>query len=162
MRKLAISSLIILLLSSCAGVPLELMELDKIRDKGGDLYTLIYYVGTEHKDIRRAVVLDMEGDGYEFKLDVEDFQYEILQSIDIGESLYEAEIFFRHEGSKGFKSSAIKTPDGQIAGYEMRPKFDKEFMGVEDLMQLSYHLNEKTGVIRVKIRLRASIKRLVY
>ena len=92
----------------------------------------------------------------------EDFQYEILQSIDIGESLYEAEIFFRHEGSKGYKSSAIKTPDGQIAGYEIRPKFDKEFMGVEDLMQLTYHLNEKTGEIKVKIRLRASIKRLVY
>lgn len=162
MKKLAIMFLLCALVTSCAGVPLELQETRKIRDKKGALYTLIYYVGTERKDIRRAVILDLEDDKYEFKLDVEDFQYEILQSIDVGESLYEAEIFFRHEGNKGFKKSAIRTPDGYVAGYELRPLFEKEFMGVEDLMQLSYHLNEKTGIIKIKIRLRASIKRLVY
>jgi len=162
MNRLSLILSVCLLVASCAGVPLQLEDKDKINDEAGSLYTLIYYLGTERDDIRRAVVLDLEGDRYVFRPGVEDFQYEILQSIDMGESLFEAEVFFRHEGNKGYKKSAIKTPDGHVAGYELRPMFDKEFMGVEDLMDLSYHLNEKTGVIKISIKLRASLKRLVY
>ena len=149
-------------LASCSGVPLKLNELKEVPKKKEERYTLIYFVGTEHRDIRRAVVLDIEDDAYRFKLTVEDFQYEILQTIDILESLYEAEIFFRHEGTEGYKKSAILSPEGYVVGYELRPMFVKDFMGVEDLMDLSYKLNEKTGEISIKIKLRASLSRIVY
>jgi hypothetical protein len=162
MKKAALIIMACLLLASCAGVPLMVNELPNIISRDDEVFTLIYFVGTERNDIRRAVVLDLEDDAYTIKPDVEAFEYEILQTIDIGESLYEAEIFFRHEGNKGYKKAAIITPDGHVAGYELRPQFEKEFMGVEDLMDLSYELDEKTGNIKIKIKLRASIKRLVY
>lgn len=162
MKRLAFIAFSCILLASCAGTPLKVVQLQSIPEKREPLFTLIYFVGTERYDVRRAVILDLEGDGYEFRPEVKDFEYEILQSISIPESLYEAEVFFQHQGIRGYSKSAILLPGGKVAGYELRPLYKKEFMGIKDLLKTSYYLDSKSGHIKIRISLRASLKRLVY
>jgi len=162
MKRLAFIILTSMLVASCSGIPLKVEELQRLPGNQGATFTLIYFVGTGRYDVRRAVILDLEDDIYEFKPIVEDFEFEILQNITVPEAIYEAELFFRHQGVKGYSSSAIILPGGNLAGYELRPLYNKKFMGVEDLLKMSYNLNSKTAIIGIDISLRASLKRLVY
>ena len=162
MRHLTAIAALLLLLSACAtGLPLKTNELETLPNGMEQLYTLIYFVGVDHSDVRRAVILDMEDDGYEFRPDVIDFQYEILQNVSLPESVYETEVFFRQEGVVGYKKSTILSLDDNIIGYEFRPQYNKNFMGVEDLMNMSYELAED-NTIHINIKVKKSMKKLFY
>lgn len=161
-RLIFIFSLAALLASCSMAVPLNKESLKELPPDDGDrLYTLIYFVGVHQSDVRRAVILDADGDGFNFLPEVEDFNYEILQDISLNEAVYEAEIFFHHVGVTGYNKARILERTGRTIGYEFRPTYHKEFMGVEDLLKVSYGLHKDMNV-SIHIRLKASLKRLVY
>lgn len=152
-----------MLLASCAtSISLKTDPLEEPPKDDERIFTLIYFVGTDKSDIRRAVILDVEGDKYTFRPRTEDFQYEILQNISIKESLYEAELFFKYEGNKGYNTSRVLGPDGALIGYELKPLYFEDFKGDEDILNISYSLNPETGLVQIKIKLKASLKRIVY
>ncbi len=143
-------------------IPLHKELLKEIPEDDGDsTYKLIYFVGVHQADVRRAVILDLDDDDFDFHPEVEDFNYEILQNVSLPEAIYESEIFFQNEGVAGYKKNRIIDPEGQLVGYELRPTYYEAFMGVEDLLVMSYKLH-KDKTISINIRLRASLKRLVY
>lgn len=161
MRKLALTTAIMLLSACSPGLQLNTTVLEQLPRETEPLYTLIYFVGIDHSDVRRAVILDLEEDDYLFRPEVIDFQYEILQNVSLPESIYETEVFFRQEGVAGYNKASVHSPDGQLIGYELRPLYSEEFMGIPDLLNMSYFL-QKDNSIRIKIQIKKSLKRLLY
>jgi hypothetical protein len=116
-------------------------------------FNLIYYVGTEREDIRRAVVLDVRGDEYEFIPSVEDFEYEILQDIPIWEAIYETKIFFGHHWfitTTVYKR--ILNLEGRAIGYELRPLYHSDMFRKKDVIAITYTVEEGNRV-SVEIKL---------
>ena len=108
------------------------------------MFTLIYYVGVNRNDRRRAVVLDREDDDIEFIPTVRDFEYEILQNVTIPEAVYEAEIFFGNESViYDYYFREVRGTDGQPIGYELRPVYYEDFFGYIDPLDISYQVNRK-------------------
>ena len=162
MKRALIIAAFFMLMSACAsGLPLNVSQLGGLPQEKEKLYTLIYFVGVDRSDVRRAVILDMEDDEYEFRPEVRDFEYEILQNVSLPESIYETEIFFRHEGVAGYNKSAVLSPEGDTIGYEFRPIYYKEFMGTPDLLKISYRLS-KDNTINIDIKVKKSLKQLYY
>lgn len=132
---------------SCAPAPrLAVSPVDDIRGAAG-YFTLIYYVGLKHGDIRNAVILDIEGDDYEFIPTVKDFQYEILQNITVGEALYETKVFFsENEDIIGVVYNEIFAPDGSVIGLELRPLYYPDIRGDEDILDIGFTMSKKKSV----------------
>lgn len=161
-----ITTLMIAALALCSCAPtialnVAPLEKESTKEVKGD-FTLIYFVGTQKNDIRRAVILDAEGDEFEFLPDVRDFEYEILQNVSIGEAIYEARIFFKHERNVttiGYYK--ILSPDGRLIGMEMRPGYRKEIYGDTDILDIDYAVNEHRQVL-IDIDIKSGLVRRLF
>ena len=121
------------------------------------LFKLIYYVGINRKDKRRAVILDLDDDGIDFIPTVRDFEYEILQNVSMEEATYEAEIFFMQEGIiEDYYFKKIIGPMGNIIGYEIRPTYVYGFYRDPDPLEIKYSLNRQR--VSVSIDLKGELK----
>ena len=127
------------MLGGCFGTPLNTKLLSEPPLKDERLFTLIYFVGLNREDIKRAVVLDLEGDKYNFTPRLRDFEYEILQNVTINEAIYETELFYRYEEViTGYVFQEILSVSGDLLGYELRPLYVKHIYGTEDILDISY------------------------
>jgi hypothetical protein len=159
MKRSAVILLSAFVLMACApvGKPVDSLLVDDISDAQG-LYTLIYYLGTKPKDVRYAIVLDRQGDQYEFIPKVKDFEYEILQDIPMKEALYEAKVFFQ---DRPFLMEPILErifDDNNVTiGYEIRPLYHKSIFGQKDVLAITYRLMEDNE-IQVRIALKPGLR----
>ncbi len=116
------------------------------------LFTLIYLLGRDMDDRRRAVILDLEGDGIEFIPTVPDFEYEILLSVSISEAIYETEIFFGHQAViTNYYFKRVLGPEGSIIGYEIRPTYVKNMYGNFDPLKIKYKFNRRRVSVTIGI-----------
>lgn len=139
------------------GTPLATRDLINAPADDHD-FTLIYYVGVDKGDPRRAVILDMETDGMEFIPAVREFEYEILQNVSMEEALYEAEIFFNHEPQiESYAFKAVLSETGRIMGYELRPYYKEALYGESDILKIEYTSKRKR--VNIEIGLKPSLKR---
>ncbi len=150
-RRIFAAALALALFSCAPTVRTEPLEsLSGLREK----LNLIYYVGTRRDDLGRAVVLDVLGDGYEFVPEVEDYEYEILQDISIGEAVYETRVFFgRYPFITGPVFKRILNEKGFPIGYEIRPRYHPKLFGKEDVLEINYH-SAKNNLVHIRIKLR--------
>jgi hypothetical protein len=159
MKRSAIIIVSAFVLLACApmGKPVDSLLVDDISDAQG-LYTLIYYLGTKPKDVRYAIVLDRQGDAYEFIPKVKDFEYEILQDVPVREALYEAQVFFRERPFlMGPLFERIFDDDNVTIGYEIRPLYHKSIFGQKDVLAVTYRLMEDNE-IQVRIALKPGLR----
>jgi len=126
-----------------------------------DAFTLIYFVGTDREDMRRAVILDLEGDGYTIQPEIDDLEYEILVNVSMGEAVYEAGVFFSQEPYIArFTRSAILAPDGEsVIGYELRPLYDPVFYNTDDILDIAYSLNVKRRIISLHVDIKRGLSK---
>jgi hypothetical protein len=148
MKRFLALLILSLILGGCFGGPLvtKIMKDPPIGDER--IYTLIYFVGVDRNDIKRAVILDLEGDKYNFSPRLRDFEYEILQNVTINEAIYESELFYRYEEViTGYLFVELFTTSGDMIGYELRPLYIKQIYGQEDILDVSYlHSGSKVKV----------------
>lgn len=129
----------LLVMGCVATAPLRTKPLEKLPKDDGHQYTLIYYLGTDPEDSRRAIIMDLEDDDYTFLPEVRDFEYEILQDLPVGEGVYEAVVFFRNEKVfVDFVAESILSPEGKHIGYEFRPLYSPEIYPDKDVLKLTY------------------------
>ncbi len=115
-------------------------------------FTLIYLLGEDSYDKRRAVILDLEGDGIEFIPEVPDFEYEILQNVSIAEAIYEAEIFFGHEAFiTNYYFKRVLGLRGTIIGYEIRPTYIERLYGTFDPLKIKYRFKGRSVSVSIKL-----------
>lgn len=145
-KRLITAALAVMVLSCAQPVILKTDPVKSLTDIN-ERFNLIYYVGTEREDVRRAVVLDVRGDEYEFIPAVEDFEYEILQDIPIWEAIYEAKVFF---GYHWFITTTvykrILDPEGRVVGYELRPLYHPDMFKKKDVIAIKYTMVEGNRV----------------
>ena len=155
--------LMALLLSACSGTSALMLKTEQIKDLPKDdrsRYTLMYYFGINRYDPRRLIVLDLEDDPYTMHYQLKDYEYEILQGVDVFDAHREAVTFFRSESKiTTLNYYKILDPEGKLAGYEIRPLFDKEFLGKADIMDVKYYLlDKKTGKVEVGVEVQSGLK----
>ena len=108
------------------------------------LFTLIYLLGRDKEDQRRAVILDFEDDGVEFIPTVPGYEYEILQSVSISEAIYETEIFFGHQAViTNYYFKRVLGPEGSVIGYEIRPTYVESMYGNFDPLKIEYKFKRR-------------------
>lgn len=130
-------------------------------EESDDAFTLIYFVGTDREDMRRAVILDLEDDEYTIQPEIDDLEYEILVNVSMGEAVYEAGVFYSQEPYIArFTRSAILAPDGeQVIGYELRPLYDPAFYGTDDILDIAYSLNVKRRIIALHVDIKRGLSK---
>ncbi len=116
------------------------------------LFTLIYLLGEDLYDKRRAVILDLEEDGIEFIPTVPHFEYEILQNVSISEAIYETEIFFGHEAFiTNYYFKKILGLRGRIIGYEIRPTYIESLYGSFDPLRIKYKFKRRRVSVSIEL-----------
>ncbi len=117
------------------------------------LFTLIYLLGRDRHDKRRAVILDLEEDGIEIIPTVPDFEYEILQSVSVAEAIYETEIFFGHQDViTNYYFKTVFGPNGNIIGYEIRPTYVESLYGSFDPLEIKYKYNRRRVSVSIGLK----------
>ncbi len=148
---------VFLVLGSCtAGRHLTIGQAGPAEVKG--TFTLILYGCRYRDDIENLAILDREGDRYSFKPYAPAFQYKTLSSIPAEDALKQAEQFVRC--SFFFRQSrlrALADPQGNIAGYEVRPLYSPLELGQDDVLDVRYRIDD--GTVTVFIQLWPNVER---
>jgi hypothetical protein len=148
----------VLLLASCAGG--RYLRAEPFRDRGeiSGRLTAIFYGGTSSSDLETAVILDMEGDGYEFVPRAPEFDYTVEKGLSPEEALHRAGYFLDwHPAFMAVYMKKVLAPDGAVIGYELRPLYRPFIHGLADVMDILYLLRED-GTVSVYIRLRPEVE----
>lgn len=121
------------------------------QEVGGNV-TLFLYGARYSDDIETLAVLDLEGDGYTFKVRAPDFDYKVKKGVPAGEALDEAlEFISFHRSFQSPRVSSILDPQGRTIGYEVRPLYRIIDFPYSDVLDVYYGLSD--GQVAVRIRL---------
>lgn len=151
----------LILLTSCAGG--RYLRVEPLRDakemRGS--YTTIFYGGTSSVDRETVVVMDVEGDDYEFVPRAPEFEYRVEKGLSAGDALQRAERFLRwYPDFMRVRMSRVLAVDGTVIGYEVRPLFLPFVYGRADILDILYLLKEDRTV-SVYVRLRPEVERSI-
>lgn len=115
-------------------------------------FTLILYGARYSDDIQTLAILDLEGDGYVFKVFAPDFDYKLKKGVPAKEVLAEAVQFVSfHRSFERSRISRIMDPQGGTIGYEVRPLYRIIDFPYSDVLDVHYGL--AGGEVTVRIRL---------
>jgi hypothetical protein len=115
-------------------------------------YTLILYGARYSDDIQTLAILDLEADGYTFKVYAPDFDYKIRKGVPAKEALAEAVQFVSfHRSFQRPRISRIMDLQGRTIGYEVRPLYHTIDFPYSDVLDVHYGL--AGGEVTVRIRL---------
>ena len=115
-------------------------------------FTLILYGGRHINDLETLVILDKEGDQYEFEPYAPEFDYKVKKGVTAGDALSEAKKFVSfHNAFWRSQLSRILDEKGNIIGYELRPLYRPFVYGRDDLLEVYYRV--KDGKVIAFIRL---------
>ena len=115
-------------------------------------FTLILYEGRHINDLETIVILDKEGDQYEFEPYAPEYDYKVKKGVTAGDALSEAKKFVSFHNAF-WRSQLSKIPDekGTTIGYELRPLYRPFVYGRDDLLEVYYRV--KDGKVIAFIRL---------
>jgi hypothetical protein len=154
-------SVAVLLLISCAGGRYLRVEPFTDANEMRGSYTAIFYGGTSSVDLETVVVLDLEGDGYEFVPRAPEFEYRVEEGLSREEALPRAERFLSwYPDFMRVRMSRVLAPDGTVIGYELRPLFRPFAYGWADILDVLYLLKEDRTV-SVYVRLKPEVERSI-
>jgi len=115
-------------------------------------FTLILYGGRHINDLETLVILDKEGDPYEFEPYAPEYDYKVKKGVSAGDALSEAKKFVSfHNAFWRSQLSKILDEKGTIIGFELRPLYRPFVYGRDDLLEVYYRV--KDGKVIAFIRL---------
>jgi len=115
-------------------------------------FTLILYGGRHINDLETLVILDKEGDRYEFEPYAPEYDYKVKKGVTAGDALSEAKKFVSfHNAFWRSQLSKILDEKGNIIGFELRPLYHPFVYGRDDLLEVYYRV--KDGKVIAFIRL---------
>ncbi|MBI5026737.1 MAG: hypothetical protein HZC12_08465 [Nitrospirae bacterium] len=124
------------------------------------VFTLILYGGRHSDDIETIVILDKEGDRYDFEPYAPEYDYKIKRGISDREALDEAERFVSwHPSFHRSQLSRIIDEKGNTIGYELRPLYMPLTFGVSDVLDVDYRI--KDGKVIITIKLIPSVEKML-
>lgn len=143
--------MVLLMLSACAttsGSLLDVMPVQRDTPTPG-YFTVIFSGRHYHEELNAIVIMDLDGDHYLLEPKARRVDYEILTGLSLREAVMESEPFFvLHAEYSGRKLlNSIISPEGMIIGYELRPLYNKDYIGVEDVLISEYVLQKGGKVI---------------
>ena len=116
-------------------------------------YDLILIGGAYAYDPDRVAILDIPGDGYEFKPVTEEYRVKRIPGLSARESLERAQGFFsEHCAYNGFDTKKLTLPGSEQVGYELIPDYPTVLCEYGNEIIVSYG-KENNGVIKVYTRL---------
>jgi hypothetical protein len=146
-----------ILLTSCAGGQYLRTKAAGSLDISGS-YTLILYGCNYTADVENAAILVPEGAPYTFEVYAPNFDYQVQKRVPAREALREAERFVScHYAFWRSRISKIIDPEGNIAGYEVRPLYREPEFRYPDILDISYPVEGRT--VKVMISLKSGIRR---
>lgn len=115
-------------------------------------FTLILYGGRHINDLETIVILDKEGDQYEFEPYAPEFDYKIKKGVNAADALNEAKRFVSfHNAFWRPQLSKILDNKGNIIGYEMRPLYRPFVYGRDDLLEVYYRIKGDKVIAYIRL-----------
>jgi len=145
---------------SCAMIGSGLITLPaRDQDVGDGPFTAILYSTSEHDFLQTAAFLDLEGDGYALLPFGASFNYSLVNGLAGEEAVRQAREFIASRVvANKIELRAIKGPDGNPVGYELRPLQLPVTYGESDVLDISYFL-QQDGRVTIYVRLKDRIER---
>jgi len=126
-------------------------------------YSVILYSNLAVDYLATVAFLDLEGDAYTIEPRDASFTYTVSKGLKTEEALEVAENFLRVRSRSSYSRiqvKAIRGPDSNLLGYEVRPLYQPFVYGVSDVLDINYYLRPENK-IKVWIRLKDRIERLL-
>jgi hypothetical protein len=126
------------------------------RENRADLtgtFRVIFYGGTYSDDPAAIAILDVEGDGYDFKPFTSEYNYQIKNGVPAELALKVSQSFVsRHSDFFASQLKRITVENDRIIGYEVRPLYHTLRFGRHDILDVRYWMSGKTVFVTVDIR----------
>jgi hypothetical protein len=144
-------------LTSCAGGQYLRTKTAGPLDISGS-YSVILYGCNYTADVENAAILVPEGAPYTFEVYAPNFDYQVKRRVPARQALREAERFVScHYAFWRSRISKIIDPEGNIAGYEVRPLYREPEFRYPDILDITYTLKGRT--VTAMISLKRGIRR---
>ncbi len=115
-------------------------------------FTLILYGARYSDDIQTLAILDLEGDGYAFRIYAPEFDYKVKHGLPAKEALEEALQFVSfHRSFQQARLSRILDPQGRAIGYEVRPLYRIIDFPYSDVLDVYYGLAGTEVTVRIRL-----------
>jgi hypothetical protein len=124
------------------------------------IFTLILHGARHSDDLETLAVLDLEGDGYGFKVFAPDFDYRAKKGVPAEEALEEALRFVSfHSSFHRSRVSRIIDPQGRTIGYEVRPLYRITEYPISDPLDVHYGLSGADVTVRIRLSREVDLQR---
>jgi hypothetical protein len=127
-------------------------------------YTVICYSNLAVDYLTTVAFLDLEGDAYTIEPQDASFTYNVSKGLKTEEALALAENFLRVNSRPSYYKTevkAIRGPDSNLLGYEVRPLYQPFVYGFNDVLDITYYLRPENK-IKVWIRLKDRINSFLF
>jgi hypothetical protein len=115
-------------------------------------FTLILYGGRHSNDLETIVILDKEGDQYEFEPYAPEFDYKMKKGVSAGDALNEAKRFVSfHNAFWRTQLSRILDEKGNVIGYEVRPLYRSFVYSRDNLLEVYYKVKDGKVIAYIKL-----------
>ncbi len=123
-------------------------------------FTLILHGARHSDDLQTLAVLDLEGDGYGFKVFAPDFDYRMKKGVPAKEALEEALRFVSfHSSFHHSRISRIMDLEGRTIGYEVRPLYRISDYPSTDVLDVHYGLTGREVTVRIRLTREVDLQR---